>query len=98
MRKLSLAELCDALQAAGLGRGDTAHVQSDLRRMGPVEAPAQRQAILQFYFSALRQVLGPEGTLSVFTATYGLNRTGAPFIREETPSELGVFSEFIRTQ
>jgi aminoglycoside N3'-acetyltransferase len=66
--------------------------------MGPVEAPARREAVLEFYFGALREVLGPDGTISVFTATYSLGRSGDPFIREQTPSELGVFSEFIREQ
>jgi aminoglycoside 3-N-acetyltransferase len=98
VRKISRAELCDAFSAAGLQRGDTAHVQSNLQRIGSIDAPARREAILEFYLDALRDVLGPEGTISVFTATYALSGNGEPFIREETPSELGAFSEFVRNQ
>jgi aminoglycoside 3-N-acetyltransferase len=66
--------------------------------MGPVDAAPRREAVLEFYYDALREVLGPEGTVSVFTATYSLGQSNDPFIREESPSELGVFSEFIRKQ
>lgn len=66
--------------------------------MGPVDAPIAREAMLEFYLGALNEVIGPEGTITVFTATYSLGQSGKPFIRETTPSELGAFSEYIRTR
>ncbi len=98
MKKLSFSEFTEALRRSGLERGDTVHVQSDLRRMGMVDVAASRTAILEFYLRAFREVLGESGTLTVFTGTMSLGRSGASFVREETPSEVGVFSEFIRTQ
>lgn len=98
MKKLSLHEFTDALQAAGLQAGDTVHVQSDLRVIGPVEAPLSREGMLEFYLRGFQEVLGPGGTLTVLTATMSCARYGTPFVREETPSEVGVFSEFVRRQ
>jgi aminoglycoside 3-N-acetyltransferase len=98
LKKLSFQELTNQLHAAGLQRGDIVHVQSDLRAIGPVDAPPRREAILEFYLRAFREVLGAEGTLTVLTASMACGRTGSPFLVEETPSEVGVFSEFVRQQ
>ena len=98
MNKLSFQQFTDALREAGLQAGDTVHVQSDLRVIGPVEGPLTREGMLDFYLRAFQEVLGPAGTLTVLTATMSCARYGRPFVREETPSEVGVFSEFIRRQ
>jgi aminoglycoside 3-N-acetyltransferase len=98
MRKLGFHQLTDALGELGLQRGDCVHLQSDLRRMGPVESAPSREAMLEFYLRAFESVLGSEGTLTVLTATMACGRYGTPFVREKTPSEVGVFSEYVRTR
>lgn len=98
MNKLSFHEFTDALRAAGLQAGDTVHVQSDLRVIGPVDAPLSREGMLEFYLRGFQEVLGATGTLTVLTATMSCARYGEPFVREETPSEVGVFSEYVRRQ
>lgn len=94
---LTRAEFIDSLHRLGLRRGDIVHVQSDLRAIGHVEGGTSRRGFHEFYFGAFQDVLGPEGTLTVLTSTVSCGRTGAAFNREETPSEVGVFSEFVRT-
>ena len=96
MNKLSHQEFADSLRAAGLQAGDIVHVQSDLRVIGPVDAPLTRERMLEFYLRGFQEVLGPTGTLTVLTATMSCARYGTPFVREETPSEVGVFSEYVR--
>jgi aminoglycoside 3-N-acetyltransferase len=98
VKQLAKAEFLDALASCGIERGDVLHVQSDLRRVGPVESAATREAMLEFYWEALWEVLGSRGTLTVLTSTLGAGRYGTPFVREETPSEMGVFSEYVRTR
>jgi aminoglycoside 3-N-acetyltransferase len=95
---LTRAELIAALRSAGLERGDVAHVQSDLRPLGPIDAPRDRESMLAFYLDAFFEVLGPEGTLTVCTAFEDYGRYATPYVREESPSRLGVFSEHVRTQ
>lgn len=99
MTPLSFQEFCDSLHAIGIGRGDIVHVQSDLRRIGPVETegPMTRESLCDFYIRAFREVLGPEGTLTMLTAFEDYGRYGAPFHRESSPSRSGLLSEYFLT-
>jgi aminoglycoside N3'-acetyltransferase len=97
MTVLDHDSLCRALREMGLKEGDLVHVQSDLRRPGPVAVDAsERQAIVEFYFRAFQEVLGPEGTLCVHTPFEDYARFGTPFHRESSPSRGGAFSEYLR--
>jgi len=98
VRKLRRDELIAALRAAGVAAGDVVHVQSDLLRIGLVDAASTRHGILQFYLDGFFEVLGRNGTLTVCTAFEDYGRYGTPFIREESPSRTDAFSEFVRTR
>ena len=95
---LTHRELTETLREAGLGPGDVVLVQSDLLQVGPVEAGRNREDILEFYLTAFQEVLTSEGTLAVLTAFEDYGWIGTPFIREESPSRSGVFSEYVRTR
>lgn len=95
LKKLSSSQLTTSLKKVGLTKGCVVHVQSDLRRIGPVDVKG-KEGILPFYFDAFSEVIGEEGTLSVSTASPDYGRYGTPFIREESPSRVGVFSEYVR--
>ena len=98
MRLLRSEELVESLVSLGIGRGDVVHVQSDLLRVGPVAGAGSREDILEFFLNAFFQVIGTEGTLTTCTAFEDYGRFGAPYILEESPSRLGVLSEYIRTR
>jgi aminoglycoside 3-N-acetyltransferase len=98
VRKLTRSDLAAALRAAGIGPGEIAHVQSDLLRIGLVDAPPSRTGMLEFYLSVILEILGPEGTLSVGTSFEDYARFGTPFVREASPSRQGAFSEYVRTR
>jgi aminoglycoside 3-N-acetyltransferase len=98
VRTLDRDELVAALRAGGLTRGDLVHVQSDLRSLGPIDTGPDRESMLSFYLDAFREVIGEEGTLTVCTSFEDYGRYGVPFVREESPSRLGVFSEYVRTR
>lgn len=95
MQRLSLTSCVNHLRELGIESGETVHVQSDLRRIGPIEGEMTRAAICDFYLEAFRQVLGPTGTLSTLTSFEDYGRWGAPFVRESSPSRSGVLSEYI---
>lgn len=97
-RRLTRAELDAALAELGVGRGDVVHVQSDLLRIGPVEAPRSRDAVCAFHLDALRDAVGPEGTITCCTAFEDYGRWGVPFVRETSPSRTDALSEHIRTR
>ena len=44
------------------------------------------------------EILGPEGTLLVGTFTYTCSQSSFPFILEESPSEIGPFTDWLRQQ
>ncbi len=98
MKLLAFDELVESLAAAGLRKGDVVHVQSDLRRIGPVDAPMTRDDLCEFYLRAIQEVIGSDGTLTVCTSFEDYGRYGTPFVREESPSRLGLFSEYVRTR
>jgi aminoglycoside 3-N-acetyltransferase len=93
---LSMASLVRALGELGIGQGDIVHVQSDLRRVGLVDAPLSRDSVCSFYVQALRHVVGEEGTITCCTAFEDYGRYGTPFIREQSPSRTDTLSEYIR--
>ena len=98
MKRLTCKEFGSALHSLGIRPGDIVHVQSDLLRIGPVEAGNDREAMLRFYLDGLLEAVGPDGTLTTCTAFEDYGRYGTPFVREESPSRLGVLSEYIRTR
>ncbi len=96
MRKLSYEQLVLGLRASGIERGDIVHVQSDLLRIGPIDCAPGREQMLEFYLNAFHEVLGDEGTLTTCTAFEDYGRYGTSYVREQSPSRLGAFSEYIR--
>jgi aminoglycoside 3-N-acetyltransferase len=85
-----------ALRGAGLQKGDIVFVHSRLFTigllgdvLGPLEIPGT-------YVRAFLEVLGESGTLIVPTYTTSFGRYGKPFVFEESPSEMGLFSETVR--
>jgi len=97
MKRLSLKSCVDHLRELGIERGDIVHVQSDLRRIGPIDGDLTRAGICEFYLDAFRQALGPEGTLTTLTSFEDYGRWGEPFDRESSPSRSGLLSEYILT-
>lgn len=95
MESVSSAAIVNAFQAVGLRAGDTVNVHSRLHAVGLI-AGAATTDIPDRYLSALREVIGAKGTVVVPTYTTKVGRFGTPFSLEDTPSEMGAFSEHVR--
>jgi aminoglycoside 3-N-acetyltransferase len=103
----AIAAWTNCLDALGVKNGDTVYLAVD---MGNVPLPAQqitlsRQAMREsrerscaFVLDQLLQRIGSKGTLFVPTFTYSCVKPGSVFIRELTPSEVGPFTEYVRTR
>ena len=96
MESVSLQEIVRTLRAAGVKRGDVLNVHSRLFTIGAVR-DASVEEIPALYLRAFREVIGPSGTIVVPTFTTSFGRFGTPFVLETSPSEMGVFSEHVRT-
>lgn len=83
--------LCEALEDLGLESGDTVVAHSALSGLS-----CEPETLLD----ALLAVLGDEGTLVVptFTPTYRRESPDGVFDLQESPSEVGYFSELVRTR
>jgi aminoglycoside 3-N-acetyltransferase len=88
--------LRSALREVGVGNGDSVMVQSALPTLGAVAGSPQGNDYPAFFYTAFREVLGEEGTLCVLTSTEDYARQDTPFHLESTPSQSGMFSEYVR--
>lgn len=95
MQSFDLKELTGALRRLGLQRGDILNVHSRLFTLGSIRGIPVKE-IPGAYLKAFQEVIGPEGTVVVPTYTTAFGRFGTPFVLEESPSEMGVFSEHVR--
>ena len=98
MRAITENEFKTALADVGISNGQIIMVHSDLTRIGWVTNAKSRTDFLDFYFKSLLRQVGPEGTLVVLTCTESFARDNVPFNYEQSPSEQGVLSEFIRNK
>lgn len=95
MQSVSLRDMIHALTKVGLKPGDIVNVHSRLFAIGSVRNVPPHE-IPNTYLTAFREVIGDEGTIVVPTYTTSFGRFGTPFVLEESPSEMGVFSEHVR--
>ena len=94
---IGLTEIIEALRQAGIREGDTLNIHSRLFTVGLLRDVTSASDIPGVYLRAFQEVLGSSGTLVVPTYTTSFGRLGKPFSLEESPSEMGVFSETVRT-
>lgn len=94
--QVDFAEIVEAIRNVGVQRGDLVMVHSRLFSIGLVAGISDVSAMPAVYLRAFQEVLGDSGTLVVPTFTTSFGRYGKPFVYEESPSEMGVFSETVR--
>ena len=86
----SYVQLKKDMQNLGISAGDLLVVHSSFKSLGLVEGGAE------CVIAALKDVLGPEGTLVFPTFTYSTSYASSYFSNLETPSCVGYLSEFFR--
>jgi len=91
-------DIMDAYSKLGISKGSVVLVKSDLRYLGAFEN-AKRSEILNAHFNVLSELVDINlGTIVVSTASLKLTNTETPYDLNTTPSERGVFSEYVRVQ
>lgn len=92
MKEVTENQVIQCFQEVGLAPGDGVLVHSAIQYLGhPRNGP-------QTYLSALRQVIGPVGTIAVPAFNFAFAREGR-YDPLNTPSDgMGAFSEYVRQQ
>ena len=94
----SYKDLIQGYHSLGVSHGRVIYVTSDLWQLQKFSIPGKR-ALLDAHLEALKELLGPEGTIVVPTASMNLCNTDNVFDLQETPSfQRGAFSEHLRRQ
>jgi aminoglycoside 3-N-acetyltransferase len=97
---VKVSDIKNKLKEVGLQKGDIVLVHSALGKIGPIEGiPLEdSQGYAAAVYRAFADVLDipTSGTLVVPTFTHEYARHGVPFVYEESPSEVGLFTEYIR--
>ena len=91
----SYDEILEAYRGAGVEAGRIVYVTGNFGRPGLYHA-AGKSELLDAHFSALRELVGPDGTIVVPTHSWSLCNTSLLFDPLSTPSETGPFTEYVR--
>ncbi len=79
----------------GLKKGDVVFIHANMLPFGLVSR--DKEKFIRFFLDPLLKIIGESGTISclAYTFTYGLY--GTSYDHEKSPSEAGMFTEYIRT-
>ena len=93
-----LQDLRLAYEHLGIKKGDVVSLKTDLRYLG-MYAETRTEKILADHYQVLADLVDlAAGTIVVPTGTPSLCNTSTPFDRANSPSEMGVLTEYVRKQ
>ena len=83
-----------------INNGDVIYSQVDLMRFGKLISGVNKQQLLNNYVKLFDDLVGKNGTIIVPTYSYSWGKDSSNFIFDvvNTPSKLGIFSEFYARQ
>jgi len=91
----SFEQLKQAYKNLGVEKDRVVLVSGNLAYLMEFEMPGKKE-VLEAHYRALTELLGEGGTLVVLTGKVDLCNTDIVFNLEETPCNMGVFSEYTR--
>src|SRR5665811_1974068 len=87
----SRTDLVKGLKQIGLRPGDVVFFQVSHLALGPVECASSEDAVCELLYSAMREVIGPDGTILVPAFSFSFLRN-EDFDFQTTPSIQGPWS------
>ena len=88
-------DLLKAIHSVGVNRGDIIFSHVGMSKLGSPKELHEGKTKFDIIYGAIREVIGPEGTLFAPTYTYSFCK-GEIFDPLETPSQVGYFGEALR--
>lgn len=90
-------DIVDSLKACGIQIGDTIFLHSNIGFFGRMADVNNAEELCRNFMEAIQKAIGKEGTLVVPTFSYSFCH-GELYNPFETPSDCGMFSEYVRKQ
>lgn len=79
----------------GLKEGDVVFVHANMLPFGLVSK--DKAEFVRFFLDPLLKIIGKSGTVACLAYTFSYGLHGTPHVHEKSPSEAGMFTEYIRT-
>ena len=79
----------------GIRKGDVIFIHANMLPFGLVAK--DKEEFIRTFLDPLRKVIGNSGTIACLAYTFSYGLTGKPYDHEKSPSEAGMFTEYIRT-
>ncbi len=95
MYDYDLKNLKAAYKRVGIGKGRVVYLTGNFGSIGKFEEKSKIE-VLNTHFSVINDLIGADGTLVVPTHSWSICNSDIPFDSKNTPSETGVFTEFVR--
>tara|TARA_B100000029_G_scaffold490534_1_gene549655 strand:- start:796 stop:1641 length:846 start_codon:yes stop_codon:yes gene_type:complete len=95
-RSITGEDIFNCLCQLGVVKGDTIFVHSQIFSLGEVKGGASSSTICNIIYSSFRKAVGLSGTIVVPTFTTNIARSGGVFDLDKSPSDTGIFTEYIR--
>lgn len=96
MRKNTIKkDIIDALKEAGIERGDSVFVHSNLQSFGKLSKNITKDEFLESFVEALTRVIGKKGNIIMPTFSYSFCKDEL-FDPDSTPSTVGILTEYFR--
>jgi len=88
-------DVVDVMRKAGIKKGDSVFVHSDLKLFGKINNKVTRNEFLEAFVESLKKVLGANGNIIMPTFSYSFCRKEI-FNPETTSSTVGILTEYFR--
>lgn len=90
-----IEDIINAIKKAGIKKGDSIFVHSDLKSFGKLNNKITRDEYVGSFFKALLEVVGKNGNIIMPTFSYSICKKEI-FDPETTPSTVGILTEYFR--
>lgn len=79
----------------GIQKGDVVFFHANPLAFGLIAT--DRDQFANYFFDPLLEAVGEKGTIACLAYTFSYGLEGKPYVHEDSPSEAGMFTEYIRT-
>lgn len=89
-------DIKEVLVKIGISSGDTVYCHSNIGLFGRIKKFTDKEGVCSKFYSSIFDIIGKKGTLLVPTFTTHIPTNNKVFDKNNTPSKMGLFAEWVR--